>query len=117
MTGPRTERLSITLPPEIARWIRDKVRRGEYGSNSAVIREALRAWIERDPRLASLDGAIARGIADAKAGRVRAVAAVRAARLKRFRAVREKILAQRGTRAPITDADVLRAVRKLRGRS
>jgi antitoxin ParD1/3/4 len=116
MTVTKTERLSITLPPEIARWIRDKARRGEYGSNSAVIREALREWIERDQRLASLDGAIGRGIADAKAGRVRSVAAVRAARLKRLRAVREKILAQRGTRAPITDADVLRVVRKTHGR-
>jgi antitoxin ParD1/3/4 len=72
------EKLSITLPPEMARLIREKVASGAYGSNSEVIREALRGWLERDRRLAIVDGAIARGLADADAGRVQAVDAVRA---------------------------------------
>jgi antitoxin ParD1/3/4 len=38
------ERLSITLPIEMARLIRAKVVDGGYASNSEVIREALRAW-------------------------------------------------------------------------
>jgi antitoxin ParD1/3/4 len=54
---------------------------GAYGSNSEVIREALRGWLERDRRLAALDGAIATGLADADAGRLHSAAAVRA-RLK-----------------------------------
>ena len=36
------EKLSITLPREMARTIREKVASGKYASNSEVIREALR---------------------------------------------------------------------------
>jgi len=36
------EKLSITLPREMARTVREKVAAGEYASNSEVIREALR---------------------------------------------------------------------------
>lgn len=36
------EKLSITLPPELAKMVRDKVKSGTYSSNSEVIREALR---------------------------------------------------------------------------
>jgi antitoxin ParD1/3/4 len=41
---PNVERLSITLPAEMAQLIRAKVEEGGYASNSEVIREALRAW-------------------------------------------------------------------------
>jgi antitoxin ParD1/3/4 len=37
-----TEKLSITLPSELAAMIRGKVQAGSYASNSEVIREALR---------------------------------------------------------------------------
>ena len=37
------ERLSITLPADMARLIRAKVEEGSYASNSEVIREAQRA--------------------------------------------------------------------------
>ena len=37
-----TEKLSITLPRDMAKMIRDKVGSGAYASNSEVIREALR---------------------------------------------------------------------------
>ncbi len=57
--------------------IREKVSSGSYGSKSEVIREALRCWLERDRRLAALDSAIARGLADADAGRVHTIDAVR----------------------------------------
>ncbi len=40
------ERLSITLPADMARMIRAKVGEGRYASNSEVIREALRSWQE-----------------------------------------------------------------------
>jgi len=72
------EKLSITLPAEMVRVIREKVASGAYGSNSEVIRDALRGWLERDRRLAALDTAIANGIADAEAGRVQPIDAVRA---------------------------------------
>jgi len=71
------EKLSITLPAEMVRVIREKVASGAYGSNSEVIRDALRGWLERDRRLAALDTAIANGIADAEAGRVQPIETVR----------------------------------------
>lgn len=72
------EKLSITLPAEMVRLIREKVSGGIYGSNSEVIREALRGWMERERRLAALDRAIARGVADADAGRTQDINTVRA---------------------------------------
>lgn len=72
------EKLSITLPAEMVRVIRSKVNAGDYGSNSEVIRDALRGWLDRERRASALDGAIGRGLADADAGRMRDVAGVRA---------------------------------------
>jgi antitoxin ParD1/3/4 len=71
------EKLSITLPPEMASFIRQKVDSGLYGSNSEIIREAMRGLMERERRLERLDGAIALGLADAEAGRVQEIDAVR----------------------------------------
>ena len=78
------EKLSITLPAEMVRVIRAKVDEGSYGSNSEVIREAMRGWLERDRTLAALDAAVARGIADADAGRVQDSAALRSDLLRRL---------------------------------
>ncbi len=72
------EKLSITLPAEMARLVREKVSSGAYGSASEVIRTALRGWMEDEKRLKVLDDAIAEGIADAKAGRVQSIDEVRA---------------------------------------
>ena len=84
MDTPNAEKLSITLPAEMARLIREKVSSGEYGSNSEVIRAALRGLLEQDRRLAALDVAIARGVADAEAGRAHSVAAARKTLRKRL---------------------------------
>lgn len=78
------EKLSITLPAEMVRVIREKVGAGTYSSNSEVIREALRGWMERDQRLAMLDTAITNGIADAESGRTKSVETVRKQLHKRF---------------------------------
>ena len=78
------EKLSITLPAEMVRVIRDKVSAGIYGSNSEVIRDALRGWMERERRLVALDTSIARGVADAESGRVQDADAVRAELRERF---------------------------------
>ena len=81
---PTAEKLSITLPVEMVRIIREKVGSGSYSSNSEVIREALRDWIEREQRLATLDAAIVRGVADADTGQTQEIEAVREELKKRF---------------------------------
>jgi antitoxin ParD1/3/4 len=69
----------------MVRLIREKVDRGTYASNSEVIREAMRGWMERETRLAALDAAIGRGIADAQAGRVQDVETARRELEERFK--------------------------------
>ena len=44
---PTIEKLSIALPSEMAAVVRLAVERGEYSSDSEVIREALREWTYR----------------------------------------------------------------------
>jgi len=78
------EKLSITLPAEMVRLIREKVDKGAYASNSEVIREAMRGWMERESRLATLDASIAKGLADARAGRVETAETARKKLKKRF---------------------------------
>ena len=47
--GVRTTRqLSITLPNEMADWVKDKTASGAYASESEVIRDGLRVLQERD---------------------------------------------------------------------
>ena len=48
-----TEQLNITLPIEMAAHVRAKVAAGEYGSESEVVREGLRALQARDKAQAS----------------------------------------------------------------
>jgi len=43
-----TRQLSITLPNEMAQFVRGKVASGEYASESEVIRDGLRALLARD---------------------------------------------------------------------
>lgn len=54
----QAEKLSITLPADLARMIRGEVERGAYGSDSEVIRDALRLWLrarqEREHRLTAI---------------------------------------------------------------
>lgn len=61
------ERLSITLPADMARYIRGKVEEGRYASNSEVIREAMRAWQEQEQLRAQRLDAIRAKIAEADA--------------------------------------------------
>ena len=48
-----TRQLSITLPNEMADVLRERVRSGEYASESEVIREGLRALFARDQAIES----------------------------------------------------------------
>jgi antitoxin ParD1/3/4 len=75
---PAAKKLSITLPLEMAAMLEGRVQSGEFGSVSEVIRTALRAMMERVRLLENLDRSIARGLADAEAGRVTSLADVRA---------------------------------------
>lgn len=43
-----TQQLSITLPNDMADVVKEKVRSGEYASESEVIRDGLRALLARD---------------------------------------------------------------------
>lgn len=59
------ERLSITLPVEMARMIRERVEAGRYASNSEVIRDAMRVWQEKEQLHAERLAAVRAKVADA----------------------------------------------------
>jgi antitoxin ParD1/3/4 len=69
------ERLTITLPSDMAAVVRDAVDGGDYASSSEVVREALRDWKMKRAlqlqELAALKIEIDRGLADLAQGRVR----------------------------------------------
>lgn len=44
---PAVERMTITMPAEMAETLRQTVAGGEYASTSEVVREALRDWTRR----------------------------------------------------------------------
>ncbi len=72
---PGTERLTITLPSDMADLVRSAVATGDYASASEVVREALRDWATKRAsqlqELAALRADIASGLADMAEGRVR----------------------------------------------
>lgn len=71
---PQGKPHSVDLTPDLENAIRRRVDSGAYKSDVEVIRAGLRALDradeERARRLVQLDAAVARGIADADAGRV-----------------------------------------------
>ena len=85
MEAQSFEKFSITLPGEMARVIHERVNSGDYGSVSEVIRDAIRAWLQRERRLAALDSAIARGIAELDAGQGQEAEEVRKELLEQLR--------------------------------
>ncbi|MGH6778002.1 MAG: type II toxin-antitoxin system ParD family antitoxin [Bradyrhizobium sp.] len=56
-------------------FVRKLVASGRHHSKSEVLREGVRLIQEREARLAALDASIARGLADADAGRVKPLSA------------------------------------------
>ena len=62
---------SVDLGKPLEKVVDRLVKSGRYNSKSEVLREGVRLVQEREARLASLDAAIARGLADAEAGRVK----------------------------------------------
>lgn len=78
----KIEKLSISLPQEMVEMLRAHVERGEFGSTSEVIREALRLWRAREDRraaeLATLRGLWQEGL-DSGPGRFSDIGAIKAA--------------------------------------
>jgi antitoxin ParD1/3/4 len=69
------ERLTITLPADMAAVVKDAVADGDYASTSEVVRAALRDWKMKRAlqlqELAALKTDIDRGLADVAAGRIK----------------------------------------------
>lgn len=63
--------ISAELGQSLETAVANLVAAGRYNSKSEVLREGVRLVQERETRLAALDAAIARGLADANAGRTR----------------------------------------------
>ena len=61
---------SVDLGPQLESYVASLLEKGRYNSKSEVLREGVRLVQEREARLAALDAGIARGLADAEAGRV-----------------------------------------------
>ena len=62
--------ISADLGKVLENYVGKLVEEGRYNSKSEVLREGVRLLQEREQRLAALDASIARGLADADAGRL-----------------------------------------------
>lgn len=66
--------MTLTLTPELERFVREEVRGGAFASSSEYVRDLVRERYlkvrDRAAKLQALDSALARAIADAEAGRV-----------------------------------------------
>lgn len=71
---PDIQRLTITLPSDMAALVKGAVEGGDYASASEVVREAIRDWkLKRALQLHELEALrsdIGKGLADLAAGRV-----------------------------------------------
>ncbi len=63
--------ISADLGQQLENFVSRLVADGRYGSKSEVLREGVRLIQDREARLAALDASIARGLADADAGRTK----------------------------------------------
>jgi antitoxin ParD1/3/4 len=65
--------ISADLGTQLESYVAKLVESGRYGSKSEVLREGVRLVEEREKRLALLDAALERGLADIDAGRTHAL--------------------------------------------
>jgi len=69
------ERMTITMPADMAAVIKAAVETGDYASTSEVVRDALREWKMRRAiqlqEMTALKADIDKGLADVAAGRVK----------------------------------------------
>ena len=76
---------SVSLGSKLESTVQQLVSSGRYQSKSEVIREGVRLVEEREKKLALLDEALAKGLADADAGRVHPASEVFAELKSRYR--------------------------------
>ena len=66
--------MTLTLTSELEQFVRDEVKRGAFASSSEYVRNLVRERYQRErdraAKLRALEAALARGLADAEAGRV-----------------------------------------------
>jgi antitoxin ParD1/3/4 len=79
--------ISVDLGEQLEKVVNDLLTTGRYNSKSEVLREGVRLVQEREAKLAVLDAAIAKGLADADAGRVRAADEVHEELRTRYKAL------------------------------
>jgi len=46
----KLERITVTMPAEMAAKLRAAVEEGSYATSSEIVREAVRAWVEKEER-------------------------------------------------------------------
>ena len=65
--------MTLTLTSELEQFVREEVKRGAFASSSEYVRDLVRERYlkqrDRAAKLQALDAALARGLADAEAGR------------------------------------------------
>ncbi len=61
--------MNVSLPDDLAEFVKDEAAQGGYGSQSDVVREGLRMLREHAQRRSVLRGLLAEGQADVVAGR------------------------------------------------
>lgn len=76
--------ISAELGARLEAFVTKLVESGRYGSKSEVLREGVRLVEEREKRLALLDAAIERGLADIETGRTHALEDVTDELLQRY---------------------------------
>ncbi len=81
--------ISAELGNQLETYVKSLVKTGRYHSKSEVLREGVRLIQERETRLVALDTAIARGLADADAGRVKPASTVFGRLEAKYRAMAE----------------------------
>jgi antitoxin ParD1/3/4 len=86
--GPQM--ISADLGAQLESFVAKLVESGRYNSKSEVLREGVRLIQDREARLAALDASIARGLADADAGRVKPAADVFDRLESKYRAMANK---------------------------
>ena len=71
---PAIERMTVTLPADMAAVVKNAVEEGDYASSSEVVREALRDWKTKRAlqlkEMESLQADIDKGLTDVAEGRV-----------------------------------------------
>jgi antitoxin ParD1/3/4 len=80
---------SANLGQKLEAYVDNLVKTGRYNSRSEVLREGVRLVEEREKRLATLDAAIARGLADVEAGRVKPLREVADRLIAKYKSMQE----------------------------